>query len=121
MYFKYFKVLLESVFATTWPKESGKLFLIILHFFVALALFKSIPPYIFVSSQENILHCHERVWVFFQALTHLSLVLFHLVFISMNLSQQIFNSLVAELVPFAVALVQLSYLSYQERGDLARG
>lgn len=57
---------------------------------------------------------------FFPVLTHLCLVLFHLVFISMNLPQQIFNSLVTKLVPFAVALIQLSYLSYQKRGDLGR-
>lgn len=58
--------------------------------------------------------------LFCQALTHLCLVLFHLVFISMNLPQQIFNALVAELVPFAVAFIQLPHLSYQKRRDLGR-
>lgn len=57
---------------------------------------------------------------FFQAPTHLCLVLFHLVFVSVNLPQQIFNSLVAELVPFAIALIQFSHLSYEKRGDLGR-
>lgn len=57
---------------------------------------------------------------FFQVLTHLCLVLLHLVFISMNLPQQIFNSLVTKLVPFAIGLIQLSHLSYQKRGDLGR-
>lgn len=114
-------LLLRSVFATIWPKASGKLFLIILVFFVPLALFKDVTSFIFLSSQENIWRCHKGVWVFSQALTHLSLVLLHLVFISVNLPQQIFNSLVAELVPFAAALVQLSHLSHQKRGDLGRG
>lgn len=117
-------LLLRSLFATTWPKASGKVFLIIQLFFVPLVLFKGITPFIFLSPQENIWHCHKGVvfWVFFpQVLTHLSLVLLHLVFISVNLPQQIFNSLVTELVPFVAALIQLSHLSYQKRGDLGRG
>lgn len=78
---------------------------------------RSITPYSFPSFYESIWHCYERAQ-FFQVLTHLCLVLLHLVFISMNLPQQIFNSFVAELVPFAIAFIQLSHLSYQKRGHL---
>lgn len=117
-------LLLRSLFATTWPKASGKVFLIIQLFFCPSCSFQGYHPFHLSESSGKYLTLPQRCCflVFFpQVLTHLSLVLLHLVFISVNLPQQIFNSLVTELVPFVAALIQLSHLSYQKRGDLGRG
>lgn len=93
-------------------------------FFCPSCSFQGYHPFHLSESSGKYLTLPQRCYflVFFpQVLTHLSLVLLHLVFISVNLPQQIFNSLVTELVPFVAALIQLSHLSYQKRGDLGRG